>query len=55
MIWYGAWSGRTVPTDKMTPPNTPLPRTLLRVERDRADFEGWNQLEGFPDLLGRRR
>jgi hypothetical protein len=23
MIWYGAWSGRTVPTDKMTPPNTP--------------------------------
>jgi hypothetical protein len=32
-----------------------LERTPLRVEQDRADFESWNQLEGFPDLLGRRR
>jgi hypothetical protein len=32
----------------------PLELTPLRVERDRCDFEGWNRLDSFPDLSGRR-
>jgi hypothetical protein len=32
----------------------PLELTPLRVERDRCDFEGWNRLNSFPDLLRRR-
>ncbi len=31
-------------------PNKPLELTPLRVERDRADFEGRFPLEGFPNL-----
>jgi hypothetical protein len=33
-------------------PNKPLELTPLRVERDRADFEGRFPLEGFPNLQG---
>jgi hypothetical protein len=33
-------------------PNKPLELTPLRVERDRPDFESWNQLDGFSDLQG---
>ena len=36
------------------PPNKPLELAPLRVERDRADFEGWFWLEGFPNLSVRR-
>jgi hypothetical protein len=36
------------------PPNTPLELTALRVERDRVDFESWNQPDRFPDLSARR-
>jgi hypothetical protein len=28
-----------------------LEPTPLRGERDRADFEGWNQLNSFPNLV----
>src|SRR5262245_27467876 len=35
-------------------PNTPLELTPLRVEQDRRDFEGWNHLNCFPALSGRR-
>jgi hypothetical protein len=32
-------------------PNNAFQPTPLRVERDRADFVWYNQLEGVPDLL----
>jgi len=35
-------------------PNTPLELTSLRVKQDRRDIEGWNQLDRFPALSGRR-
>ena len=33
-------------------PNKPLELTPLRVERDRADFEGWFPFNCIPDLQG---
>jgi len=47
LISPGSASGRW-------PPNKPLELTPLRVEQDRADFEGWNWLDRFPDLSVRR-
>jgi len=36
-------------------PNTGLQRTALGAERDRGDFETWNQPNCLPDLSMRRR
>ncbi len=36
------------------PPNKPLYLMPLRVEQERADFEGWMLLARFPDLSRRR-
>jgi hypothetical protein len=36
------------------PSNKRIQPTPLRVDQDRGVFEGWNWLESFPDLSGRR-
>jgi hypothetical protein len=35
-------------------PNNAFEPTPLSGERDRANFEGWNQLNSFPNLWVRR-